>query len=81
MVRFFQLLAAHFPRKDDDHYLRDLTWGEYLHFSSAAAGGDLRDRAVTAFGVRSLWRGQRTLPRRWDEQWERARARFPRLTY
>lgn len=81
MVRFFRLLAEHFPRRDGTHYARDLTWGEYLHFTSAAAGVDLRERAVTAFGVRSRWRGQRVLPRTWEEEWERARAQFARLTY
>ena len=39
MVRFFRLLAEHFPRGADTHYVRDLTWGEYVHFTSGAAGG------------------------------------------
>ena len=71
MVRFFRLLAEHFPRGADTHYLRDLNWGEYLHFTSGAAGGDVTDLARSAFG----W------PKRWTHELERARSEFPRITY
>jgi len=71
MVRFFRLLAEHFPRGADTHYLRDLSWGEYLHFTSGAAGGDITDLARSAFG----W------PARWTAEFERARADFPIITY
>lgn len=71
MVRFFRLLAEHFPRGADTHYLRDLSWGEYLHFTSGAAGGDVTDLARSAFG----W------PARWTAEFERARADFPIITY
>ena len=71
MVRFFRLLAEHFPRGADTHYVRDLTWGEYLHFTSGAAGGDVTDLARRAFG----W------PRRWTRELARARAEFPAITY
>ncbi|HEY3632896.1 MAG TPA: hypothetical protein VGL21_18485 [Jatrophihabitantaceae bacterium] len=71
MVRFFRLLAEHFPRGADTHYVRDLTWGEYLHFTSGAAGGDVTDLARRAFG----W------PRRWSRELDRARADFPAITY
>ena len=71
MVRFFRLLAEHFPRGADTRYARDLTWGEYLHFTSGAAGGDVTDLARRAFG----W------PRRWTRELARARAEFPAITY
>jgi hypothetical protein len=45
MVRFFRLLADHFPRSADTRYTRELTWGEYLHFTSGAAGADVTDLA------------------------------------
>jgi hypothetical protein len=71
MVRFFRLLAGHFPRGADTHYVRDLTWGEYLHFTSGAAGGDVTDLARQAFG----W------PHRWTRELARAQAEFPTITY
>jgi len=81
MVRFFGLLAAHFPRQGPHRYARDLNWGEFLHFSSAAAGGDLRRRAADAFGTRRPWSGRPVVPGIWAEQFERAREDFPDLTY
>jgi hypothetical protein len=71
MVRFFRLLAEHFPRGADTRYLRDLTWGEYVHFTSGAAGGDVTDLARQAFG----W------SRGWTRELARARAEFPAITY
>jgi hypothetical protein len=52
-------------------YARRLNWGEYVHFSSGAAGGDLRPMAARAFG----W------PDEWTVQLERARDDFPLITY
>jgi hypothetical protein len=71
MVRFFQLLAEHFPRGPDRNYARDLNWGEYIHFTSGAAAGDLTDLARSAFG----W------PARWTAELEEARAAFPAIRY
>jgi hypothetical protein len=71
MARFFWLLAEHFPRDADGTYQRRMNWGEYIHFSSGAAGGDLRDQAVRAFG----W------PSEWSAQLEAAREQFPGVTY
>jgi hypothetical protein len=48
-----------------------MTWGEYLHFTSGAAGGDLSGLARQAFG----W------PTRWTFELERARSDFPAVTY
>jgi hypothetical protein len=71
MARFFRLLAQHFPTDDGGRYLRDLNWGEYLHFTSCAAGGDLRKLATRAFG----W------PQGWSRQFEYARNEFPLIKY
>ena len=71
MVRFFGLLAEHFPRGADTRYVRDLTWGEYIHFTSGAARGDVTDLARRAFGR----------PRRWTGELARAQAEFPAITY
>jgi hypothetical protein len=71
MVRFFRLLARHFPTDGDKRYTRGLNWGEYIHFTSGAAEGDLKKLATRAFG----W------PRDWSAQLERARAEFPMITY
>jgi len=70
MARFFQLLSAHFPKNGQD-YARDLNWGEYIHFTSGAAGTDLKPLATTAFG----W------PDEWEAQLTQAKADFPAITY
>jgi hypothetical protein len=71
MDRFFRQLAEHFPRDQDGTYTRRMNWGEYIHFTSGAAGADLTTQAGKAFG----W------PRDWSAQLERARAQFPGVTY
>ena len=77
--RYFTLLSKHFPKKDvtvaDGEkakcYARRATYGEVLHFFSAAANSDLRGQYTKAFG--------------WDvkieEQWQKARTDFPMLKY
>ncbi len=70
MVRFFELLAEHFPRSGVD-YARGLNWGEYVHFMSGAAGVDLKPLATDAFG----WPDER------ETQFQQARADFPAITY
>jgi hypothetical protein len=71
MARFFRLLAQHFPTTDGKRYARELSWGEYIHFTSGAAGADLRRTATRAFG----W------PTAWTAELERARSEFPLITY
>jgi hypothetical protein len=74
MAKFFRLLAAHFPKEPEGkgmRYRRDMTWGEFIHFMSAAAGKDLKPLATTAFG----W------PPAWDGQLAKAKTDFPALTY
>jgi len=70
MARFFELLSQNFPTNGDD-YARDMTWGEYVHFMSGAAGTDLQSLATAAFG----W------PAEWDAQLQAARSDFPAITY
>ena len=64
MVKFFQLLSDHYDGGG-------MSWGEYVHFTSGAAGTDLQALATTAFG----W------PDEWQEQLEQARADYPEVTY
>jgi hypothetical protein len=71
LADFFRLLATHFPTDHESRYRRGLNWGEYVHFTSCAAGTDLRGMATRAFG----W------PDEWSAQLERARTDFPLLTY
>lgn len=71
MAQFFRLLALHFPRSQDETYIRRMNWGEYIHFTSGAAAADLGSQAARAFG----WRGE------WTDQLERAREQFPGVTY
>jgi len=71
MVRFFRLLAEHYPRGADNRYVRDMNWGEYIHFTSGATKGDLTELARRAFGWRSSWTGEL----------EQAQNQFPAITY
>ena len=71
MDRFFRQLAANFPRDSGGTYTRRMNWGEYIHFTSAAAGADLSRQAARAFG----W------PRDRADQLERAREQFPAVRY
>ncbi|GHF70675.1 hypothetical protein FHX82_005564 [Amycolatopsis bartoniae] len=71
MVSFFRLLAQHFPTEGGTRYRGQLNWGEYVHFTSGAAGADLRPLARRAFG----W------PDEWAAQFEQARADFPLIDY
>jgi hypothetical protein len=71
MARFFGQLAQHFPRDADGAYTRRMNWGEYVHFTSGAAGADLHHQAARAFG----W------TREWADQLALARVQFPGVTY
>ena len=70
MSRFFRQLAEHFPRDRRDLHAAD-ELGEYVHFTSGAAGADMSGQAARAFG----W------PREWADQLEHAREQFPGITY
>jgi hypothetical protein len=70
MVRFFKLLATHFP-KNGTAYSRRMNWGEFVHFMSGAANKDLKAMATTAFG----WPPER------EAQFTKARADFAMITY
>ena len=70
MVRYFQLLAQHFP-KNGKSYSRDMNWGEFVHFMSGAAQTNLKEMATTAFG----W------PASWDQQFNKARTDFAGISY
>ncbi|MFN8074197.1 MAG: hypothetical protein U0Q15_02115 [Kineosporiaceae bacterium] len=70
LVRYFDLLSKNFHQLDNE-YRRDLTWGEFVHFWSGAAGVDVRPIAEAAFG----WTPE------WDAQLQQARVDFPGVTY
>jgi hypothetical protein len=70
MVKFFQLLGQYFPAQGDS-FTRNLNWGEYVHFTSGAAGTDLRAQARTAFG----W------PASYEAQYQQAKRDFPNIKY
>ena len=70
MVRFFGLLEQHFPA-DQNGNMRGMNWGEYIHFTSGAAGKNLKDMATQAFG----W------PDEWESQFKKAQSDFPAITY
>jgi hypothetical protein len=79
MVRFFGLLAQHFPKATQDHgagphlhYTRNLNLGEFVHFMSGAAGASLLQQGRTAFGANT---------NNWETQLDQARQDFPQVTY
>lgn len=68
--KYFELLAAHFPKKDN-RYTRDLNWGEFIHFWSGATGVNLKAQATLAFG----WTTE------FEAQFNNAREDFPDVKY
>jgi hypothetical protein len=79
MVRFFGLLAQHFPKETQNHgngphahYTRGMNLGEFIHFMSGAAGTNLSSMATTAFGAGTG---------NWEAQFQQARITFPAITY
>jgi hypothetical protein len=67
--RYFELLAKNFP-KNGNNYSRDMNWGEFVWFWSAAAGTDLKPLATQAFG----W------PAEWEAQYVKAKSDFKLTT-
>jgi hypothetical protein len=75
MGRFFRLLKDHFPKVPENGgrnltYARRMNLGEFVHFSSGAAGKNLSGRAMQAFSG-GFQVGQ----------FEQARRDFPGVTY
>jgi hypothetical protein len=75
MQRFFGLLAQHFPKRShnggaNQTYARRMNTGEFVLFTSAAAGKDLSARAASAFNTG------------FDRaQFEKAQRDFPGVTF
>ena len=73
MARFFQLLAQHFPKERGRQALQPhLNWGEYVHFTSGAAG--TRPQGAGHHRLRLAGRRATT-------ELERAKSDFPGVTY
>ena len=70
LARFFSPAGRELPQRNGI-YLRDLNWGEFVHFWSGAAGVDLQPTAQQALG----W------PAEWQQQLDQARREFPAVTY
>jgi hypothetical protein len=73
-AKFFSLLAQRYPTVNEGtgrRYARTLTFGEYVHFMSGAAGSSLKSSATQAFG----WTPDM------EAQFNKARADFPAVTY
>jgi len=74
MARFFRLLSQHFPTRLENGgrnpiYTRRMNLGEFVHFTSGAAGTDLSSLATAAFGPG------------WEAQLQQARQDFPGVAY
>ncbi|MCC8408542.1 hypothetical protein LJ707_06340 [Mucilaginibacter sp. UR6-1] len=79
---FFTLLAKYFPKRTFNNgkqtypeYSRDLNYGEFIHFWSGAAGTDLKQLALTAFGDKDEQGND------WTVQLEKAKTDFPDIKY
>jgi hypothetical protein len=75
---FFKLLAQHFPSTSIPNgrkYTRDLNFGEFIHFWSGAAGKDLSDLALRAFGEKDRYGNL------WQPQLQKAKTDFNTITY
>jgi hypothetical protein len=75
LAKFFRLVSEHFPKQPENGarnmiYSRRMNLGEYVHFTSAAAGRNLSTLATTAFGTAFT-----------TAQFNQARTDFPALTY
>ncbi|HVI44399.1 MAG TPA: hypothetical protein VM802_06005 [Chitinophaga sp.] len=80
--RFFELLAQHFPKQPFNNgvttypqYTRGMNFGEFVHFWSGAAGADLRQLALTAFGDKDEQSND------WTVQLQQAKTDFPGINY
>jgi hypothetical protein len=72
LASYFRLLSQHFPKNaGGTRYVRDLNFGEFVHFMSGAARTNLEARATTAFG----WPAER------EAEFTQAQADFPGITY
>ncbi len=71
LVKFFKLASENFPKYDNGTYRRTMNWGEYIHFSSGAAGVDMKGLATTAFGWNAAW----------EQELMQARLAFPNVNY
>lgn len=69
--KYFAVLADNFTKDGDNRFVRDLNWGEFIHFWSGAAGTNLKTQATLAFG----W------PAEWDQQFKQAQKDFPNVKY
>ncbi len=69
LTNYFYLLSRYFP-KNGVKYARDLNWGEYIWFMSAAAQADLKPLATSAF----TWQPA------WETQYQKAKTDFPNMT-
>jgi hypothetical protein len=70
MINFYSLLEQHYPANGSMR-MGSMNWGEYIHFTSGAAGTNLKELATAAFG----W------PDEWEQQFVQAQAEFSTITY
>ncbi|CAF0815678.1 unnamed protein product [Didymodactylos carnosus] len=72
LVNFFRLLSQNFPKHSGtNRYSRQMNWGEFIHFSSGAAGANMKNQAKIAFG----WTNDM------EKQFNKARSDFPNVKY
>ncbi len=69
--KYFAVLADNFTKDKDNRFVRNLNWGEFVHFWSGAAGVNLKEQATLAFG----W------PAEWEAQFQKAQKEFPNVKY
>ncbi|SEM64582.1 hypothetical protein SAMN05216436_10692 [bacterium A37T11] len=79
LKKFFTLLAENFPKnsigKDRFEYTRNLNFGEFVFFWSGAAGKDLKELALHAFGSKDE-KGTDWIP-----QFDQAKKEFSKIKF
>ena len=70
LKKYIDMVRTQYPAVNQRH-THGMTWGEFVHFWSGAAGVDLRPRAEAAFG----WSAE------WQAELDAAKQSFPAITY
>ena len=69
LVKFFGLLEQYYPVTNQ--VMPPMTFGQYIHFMSGAAGVEVKTQATYAFGWNDTW----------ETQFQQARSAFPAIKY
>ncbi|TDQ06331.1 hypothetical protein [Pedobacter metabolipauper] len=69
--KYFELLSANYPKNANNRFTKRMTWGDFVHFWSGAAGVNLKEQATLAFGWSDVY----------EAQFKKAQEDFPNVKY